>query len=215
VFQQVVLQNSKLWIYTQRTNLLVKTEIEAGEKARTPYKVADNGNMRQKRAKAKKMFVDKLGLHCFMLTGHEVYYNYYHSDAVCPLPVETFKGTQVAFKSIDILMFDENEPCFFELLLGSEDGHLFHGVFQVDHDTGLLNVADPLKLLLQTPEYSPILEIQMTKIRDTYLVLMISATMLYQMVGTSSLEYTLKSYAQDPKKLQTHSIVISEKPQKP
>ena len=46
VFQQVVLQNSKLWIYTQRTNLLVKTEVEPGEKARTHYKVADNGNMR-------------------------------------------------------------------------------------------------------------------------------------------------------------------------
>jgi hypothetical protein len=54
----------------------------------------------------------------------------------------------------------------------------------------------------------------MAKIKETYLVLCISATMLYQFVGTSSLEYALKSYAQDPKKLQSHSIVISEKPQK-
>jgi hypothetical protein len=39
------------------------------------------------------MFIDKLGLHCFMLTGHEIYYNYFFSENVCLLPIETGKGT--------------------------------------------------------------------------------------------------------------------------
>lgn len=46
VYQQVVMQNNKVWIYTQRSNLLVKTEVEASGAAKTPYKVVDNGQMR-------------------------------------------------------------------------------------------------------------------------------------------------------------------------
>lgn len=38
--------------------------------------------MRQKRVKLKKMFVDNMGLHCFMLTGHEIYYNHFNSTSV-------------------------------------------------------------------------------------------------------------------------------------
>lgn len=53
----------------------------------------------------------------------------------------------MAFKSIDILKFDESEPNFFELLLGSEDGHIFHGVFSVDTD-GNLKVEDAFKLVV-------------------------------------------------------------------
>ncbi len=37
VFQQVVMQNNKLWIYTQRSNLLIKTELDAGSNAKMPY----------------------------------------------------------------------------------------------------------------------------------------------------------------------------------
>jgi hypothetical protein len=87
------MQNNKVWIYTQRSNLLVKTEVDASGTAKTPYKVVDNGTMRQKRVKLRKMFVDKLGIHCFMLCGHEIYYNYIDSDNVYQLPVEPHKGT--------------------------------------------------------------------------------------------------------------------------
>lgn len=148
VYQQVVMQNNKVWIYTQRSNLLIKTEVEPSGTAKTPYKVVDNGTMRQKRVKLRKMFVDKLGLHCFMLTGHEIFYNYFHSDIVFPVPIDSIKGTQVAFKSIDILKFDDSEPNFFELLLGSEDGHIFHGVFEVDRSDGQLKVVEPFKVVV-------------------------------------------------------------------
>lgn len=51
----------------------------------------------------------------------------------------------------------------------------------------------------------------MTKIKETYLVLAISATKLYQFVGKDSLENTLTGYQKDPKKIQNHAIVISGK----
>ena len=125
-----------------------------------------------------------------MLCGHEIYYNYIDSDNVYQLPVEPHKGTQVAFRSIDILKFDENEPNFFELLLGSDEGHIFYGVVEVKED-GRLEVVTPLKVVVQTPDFSSILEIKMTKIKDVYLVLAVSATKLYQLIGQESLESTL------------------------
>lgn len=71
-----------MWIYTQRSNLLIKTELDASSNAKMPYQVVDDQNMRQKRVKLKKMFVDNMGLHCFMLTGHEIYYNHFNSTSV-------------------------------------------------------------------------------------------------------------------------------------
>ena len=49
--------------------------------------------MRQKRVKLKKMFVDNLGLHCFMLTGHEIYYNHFNSTSVHQLQIDSVKGS--------------------------------------------------------------------------------------------------------------------------
>ena len=47
------------------------------------------------------------------------------------------------------------------MVLGSEEGHLFHGVLQVDPDSGMVNVVESFKVVLQTPEYSSILEIKL------------------------------------------------------
>lgn len=66
------------------------------------------------------MFVDQAGLHCFMLTGHEIFYNYWKSDRVQALPLRQTGTSSAGIKSIDILRFDDNEPNFFELLLGSD-----------------------------------------------------------------------------------------------
>jgi hypothetical protein len=74
--------------------------------------------MRNQRVKLKKMFVDKQGLHCFMLAGHEIFYNYFYSDIIHQVPLNLMKDRQVAFSSIDLLNFEDSQN-FFELLLGS------------------------------------------------------------------------------------------------
>lgn len=59
-----------------------------------------------------------------MLTGSDIYYNYYFSDRIYPLKIETGSagGRQVEFKSIDILKMDESDPNMFEVVLGGDDG---------------------------------------------------------------------------------------------
>jgi hypothetical protein len=72
-------------------------------------------------------------------------------------------------------------------------------------------VAESFKEVVSTPEYMPILEIKVTQVKETYLVLATSETKLYQFLGKESLRDTLSKYAGDVKKIQNHAIVISGK----
>lgn len=51
------MQSDKVWIYTQRSNLLVKAIVK-DHTILGPYKILDDQDMRQKRVKLRKMFVD-------------------------------------------------------------------------------------------------------------------------------------------------------------
>ena len=137
------MQNSRLWIFTQRGNKLFKAEVEANGQTKPEYKEANNTQMQRDRSKLKKLYVDKTGLHCFMLTGREIYYNYFYSENVMQLPLDTSRSSPISIKSIDILIFDERDTSFFEMLLGSEDGAIYHGVFTVSPE-GLISNDEPL-----------------------------------------------------------------------
>jgi hypothetical protein len=72
-----------------------------------------------------------------MLTGPDIYYNYYHSDRIYRLKIENQSaGRQVEFKSIDILKLDESDPNMFEIVLGGDDGQLFFGAVMVNPEDG-------------------------------------------------------------------------------
>jgi hypothetical protein len=78
------------------------------------------------------------------------------------------------------LKFDDKEPNFFECVLGSEKGHLFHGVINIDPKNNYFpTIMEEFRSVVQTPDYSPILDIVITQVKDIYLVLAISATKLY------------------------------------
>ena len=78
-----------------------------------------------------------------------------------------------------MLKFSESDPFFFELILGSEDGQIFHGAIQIDKESGRPQMLEPFKSVVQTPEYSAILDLKVTQVKDTFLVLAASATKLY------------------------------------
>eukprot|EP00351_Strombidinopsis_sp_SopsisLIS2011_P003625 CAMPEP_0116872960 /NCGR_PEP_ID=MMETSP0463-20121206/3906_1 /TAXON_ID=181622 /ORGANISM="Strombidinopsis sp, Strain SopsisLIS2011" /LENGTH=189 /DNA_ID=CAMNT_0004514095 /DNA_START=90 /DNA_END=659 /DNA_ORIENTATION=+ len=116
-FQQSALQSGHLWIFTQRNKLLIKSNIEDES---GPY-VVDNHML--KRQTVKKMYVDRKGMHCFLLADHEIYYNNWNNDQVHQIPVNVDGSDQPrAFKSIDIFYLDDNDLNIFEVLLGTEDG---------------------------------------------------------------------------------------------
>ena len=53
--------------------------------------------------------------------------------------------------------------------------------------------------MIETPEYSPILDIKITKVKNDFLTLAVSATSLYQFVGSGSLVEVFTQYKNNPK----------------
>lgn len=99
---------------------------------------------------------------------------------------------------------DDNElddSRVYEILLGSEDGHIFHGVMEINQKYGTVEVFKEFTSVMETPEYSPILDIKIARVKGNYLVLAVSATSLYQFIGKGGVEEVFRNYSDDPKKV--------------
>ena len=147
-----------------------------------------------------------------MLSEHELFYNHFGSDHVQKIKVESDGsseiGQQRSFKSIDILKFSDN---VYEVLIGSEDGYLILGIMECDPRKGSVEVFEPFKTEDETPEYSAILDIKITKVKNEFLTLAVSSTQLYQFVGSGSLDEVFRQYKNNPKLIQEHTIVTGSK----
>ncbi len=56
---------------------------------------------------------------------------------------------------------------------------MFFGAVIVNPENGSIENLEEFQVAVQTPEYSPILDIKMTRIKGVYLVLAISQTNMY------------------------------------
>ena len=87
----------------------------------------------------------------------------------------------------------------YEVLIGSEDGYLILGTVECDPRTGSVEVFQEFSAVVETPEYSPILDIRITKVKNDFLTLAVSATSLYQFLGSGSLVEVFRQYKNNPK----------------
>lgn len=149
------------------------------------------------------MYISESGMHCFMLSDHELFYNHYGSDNVQKIKVESDStseiGQQRSFRSIDILKFGDSNSNVYEVLIGSEDGYLILGTVECNPRNGSVEVFDAFRNVVETPEYSPILDIKISKVKNEFLTLAVSQTCLYQFVGSGSLDEVFRQYKSNPK----------------
>ena len=89
MYQQVILQNGKLWIFTTKNKLLSKKEIGEGNMTVRDTKQIVDDPTHLKRAKIRKMFVDDSGMHCFLVSSTELFYNHWDSDFIYRIDVFT------------------------------------------------------------------------------------------------------------------------------
>lgn len=84
VIDHAAMQNGRLWILTTRNKNIVKANIE--DRNDRPLEVDDDI---LKRKKIRKMYVDNKGIHCFMLSEHEIFYNNWASNRVYQVPTSS------------------------------------------------------------------------------------------------------------------------------
>jgi hypothetical protein len=148
---------------------------------RTSSRISEVDEDILKRKPIKKMFLDPRGLHCFFLAEHEVFYNHWSSNRVFQVMTKAMDGSSSAqpkpFRSIDLQYVAPRDYDTFEILLGTEDGQIFHACIQSSPKG--LDMIDPLRQVFDTQDYRPILDLKIAKIAGNQVVLAITDHALY------------------------------------
>ena len=205
MYTQVSLQNNKLWIFTTKNKLLAKKEMGDNNTTLRDSKAIVDDSVYLKRAKIRKMFVDETGMHCFLVSDTELYYNHWESDCIYRIDVFTPEHfsqrgggaiSQMMIKSIDIKPLDD---LLFEVLLGTACGHILHGCYMARPREGDCQIIDPFVQMIENEDGEPILDIKIVTIKTFLSILAVSPTKLNQFVGTEDgLKVTLDKYKNDP-----------------
>jgi hypothetical protein len=89
MYQQVAMQNNKIWIFTAKNKLLLKKVLgEGGITQRDTKQIVDDPS-HLKRAKIRRMYLDESGVHCFLLSDTEIFYNHWDSDFIARIDIFT------------------------------------------------------------------------------------------------------------------------------
>jgi len=75
--------------------------------------------------------VDKSGSHCFILCSDAVFYANFLSDTVHEVTVTDEEGKKSAskFTCIDMAQASQDDLEVFEVVMGRQDGSIWHGCF--------------------------------------------------------------------------------------
>ena len=100
------MQNGNVWVLTKRSHLLWKSTLEAMKDDRNS-KLMEVDEDILKRKPIKKMYVDPMGVHCFLLAEHEIFYNHWGSNRVFQVMTKPQEGQAAsqqpkAFRSVDL-----------------------------------------------------------------------------------------------------------------
>jgi hypothetical protein len=176
------MQNGNVWVLTKRSHLLWKSTLEAMKDDRNS-KLMEVDEDILKRKPIKKMYVDPMGVHCFLLAEHEIFYNHWGSNRVFQVMTKPQEGQAAsqqpkAFRSVDLQYQSPLDRSSFEVLLGTEDGNIFHAAFQWTPQG--LNTMKHINWVFQTPDYRPILDLKIAKIAGNQVVLAITENSLHQ-----------------------------------
>ena len=184
MYQQVALQNNKLWIFTSKNKLISKKVLGEGVTTLRDTKQIVDDPSHLKRAKIRKMFVDDSGMHCFLVSDTELFYNHWDSDFIYRIDVftpEHFKVrqggsiNQMIIKSIDIKVLEDN---LFEVLLGTACGHILHGCYMAQPREGDCQTIDPFDCLIEIDDMEPIVDIKIVALKNFISILAVSPTKL-------------------------------------
>ena len=105
------------------------------------------------------MFVDREGMHCILLAEHELFYCNWEDNHIYQINTMGQEGTTRprAFRSVDIY-HDAGEQNFFEILLGTQDGQIYHAA--LEYSNAGLDVAEHFTSVIEIPDAKAILDLK-------------------------------------------------------
>lgn len=131
--KHVNIQNGKMWAMTAKREEIARADLY---RVGGQPELIDQLQLYARKKNTKKMFVDREGVHCLLVYDYELFYiNFYDSKVhkVSSLSQEGDAGDQnfltgsrpSPIVAIDVY-HDPGELNFFEIILGTQDGRIFH-----------------------------------------------------------------------------------------
>lgn len=206
-----------MWALTQRNEVIAKADMSSVD-----YQPPPIDDMLLKRKNIKKLFVSRNGNHCILLADHELFYNNWKDNTIIQFDkilldsikversasVTSYTATSGprAFKSIDI-SHDLDDESFFEILLGTVDGQIFHAA--LEYVNGTFDVVEPLECVLELTDYKPILDLKIAKVNfDQNMVLAVTESSLYQFTGDTVVKSVLLNYKNSKEMLKRSQLTL-------
>jgi len=176
-FEFAQMQNGNIWVLTKRSHLIWKAPLESLSDRRGGARISEVDDDILKRKPIKKMYVDPRGLHCFFLAEHEIYYNNWNSNRVYQITTRVDNaGQPKTFRSIDLQYVTPGDFETFEILLGTEDGQIYHACISFSPTKNTLEYMDNIQSVFETGDYRPILDLKIAKVGGRQVVLAITDT---------------------------------------
>lgn len=139
------------------------------------------------------MYVDRTGMHCVLMSEHELFYVNWDHDRIDLIDIsgkDTGGDYQrpCGLRSVELSAEDDS---VFEILLGTSDGQIYHASIEFDPHRGL-DIFEPFESVLEIPNAKAILDLKVAKISyDSIIVMAITESNLYQFSANTSLIKTL------------------------
>ena len=178
--KHVNVQNGKLWGMSQKNEVIARADLLNLELAQPP--IIDENII--KRKNIRKLYVDKDGVHCILMSEHELFYCNWNDNHIYQINTNVqdsasgrgFAGPR-GFRSIEIFHEDGDQNCF-EILLGTKDGQIYHTA--MEYSDGSLEVFEHLSSVIELPEAKEVLDIKIASFADDEkVVLAVTETTLY------------------------------------
>jgi len=118
------------------------------------------------------------------------------------------KGTRVsAFKSVDLLINPGDDDSYFEIVLGTQDGQIFHAV--LEYSGGRFEVIENFTNVLELPDGKAILDLKVASIGSSqHIVMAITDSSLYQFQGEQMIKALLLNYKNDKSSIMKSQLTL-------
>lgn len=164
------------------------------------------------------MYVDREGVHCLLVYDYELFYMNYYGNQVHKVSSLSQEDGQMGDQNfltgsrpspivaIDV-HHDPGELNLFEIILGTQDGRIFHAV--LEYSNNKLEIIENFACVVELPENRAILDLKIASFEgQQFMVLAITESSLYQFSGEGVIRGVLEEYKSNPSLISKNMLTL-------
>lgn len=213
--KHVNIQNGKVWAMTAKREEIARADLN--KVGRQPDLI-DQLQLYARKKNTKKMYVDREGVHCLLVYDYELFYINFYGNQVHKVSSLSQEDGQMGDQNfltgsrpspivaIDV-HHDPGELNLFEIILGTQDGRIFHAV--LEYQNNRLEIIENFACVVELPEHRAILDLKIASFESQqFMILAITESSLYQFSGEGVIRGVLEEYKSNPQLISRNMLTL-------